>query len=110
MNFPRSVKSFDKLQYMLECVRSMTPESKPFRVLLYTPWSKAAKKIKGYDCRINLFDLPEAFSILREEVKLSSEHLNYVPTLLTFTVNTDGLLVQVNDNPSAIQYELGSRG
>ena len=41
------------------------------------------------------------------------QNLNYVPTLVTFKYGGEDnapLQIEVNDNPTAIQYELGSRG
>jgi len=120
MSFPRSVKSHDKFKYLMDCIGRIENGDpvlpKFIRVLFYTPWDKAAKKIKGYDCRVNLFDVPEAFHEMVDwvgEGNFKQKHLNYVPTLVTFRYGGDEnspLQVEVNDNPSAIQYELGSRG
>lgn len=122
MSFPRSVKSKDKFSYLISCIHAMQ-DGEPnlptrLRVLLYSPWSKASKKVKGYDCRVNLFYLPEAYqefvSIFGKEN--FNQSLNYVPTLVTFKIQKSGspenqenkLLIEVNDNPTAIQHELGS--
>jgi len=119
MSFPRSVKSYDKLKYLIECIERIESGDPSFpksiRVLFYTPWDKAAKKIKGYDCRVNLFDVPEAFHAIVEWIGEGNfkQNLNYVPTLVTFKYGGEAnspLQIEVNDNPSAIQYELGSRG
>ena len=120
MSFPRSVKSHDKLKYLVECIERIEQGDptlpKSIRVLFYTPWNKAAKKIKGYDCRVNLFDVPEAFHEIVDWVgkdNFKQQHLNYVPTLVTFRYGGEAnspLQIEVNDNPTAIQYELGSRG
>jgi len=120
MSFPRSVKSHDKLKYLVECIerieRGDSSLPKSLRVLFYTPWNKAAKKIKGYDCRVNLFDVPEAFHEIVDWVgkeNFKQSNINYVPTLVTFKYGGEDnapLQIEVNDNPTAIQYELGSRG
>lgn len=119
MSFPRSVKSHDKLKYLMDCIARVESGDasmpKALRVLFYNPWEKAAKKIKGYDCRVNLFDVPEAFHEIVDWVgkdNFKQPNLNYVPTLVTFRNSGEGqpLQVEVNDNPTAIQYELGSRG
>jgi hypothetical protein len=88
------------------------------RILFYSPWSKASKKVKRYDCRVNLFYLPDAYHNLvgRLGKENFNQSLNYVPTLVTIKSQKSGdedseenkLLIEVNDNPTAIQHELGS--
>lgn len=111
---PRSINTWDKLQYFIRCLheRAENEITTPVRVLFYSPWNVASKKVKGYDCRVNLFEVPEAFHVLMESFDFDNVNINYVPTLATFyTVNTPegpAVAVKINDNPTAIHYELTS--
>lgn len=112
---PRSINTWDKLQYFIRCIDEAVVAKEKFRVrvVFYSPWDKASKKVKGHDCRVNLFDVPEAYHILKDVYELPP--LNYLPTMLTFTSKAlaDGtyeLVIQMNDNATAIQHELVSGG
>jgi hypothetical protein len=109
MNIPRSINSYDKLRVFVNCIRYAQDRGDRLhhQVIFYTPWDKAAKKIKGIVSRVNLFDLPDAYSIMRREFNLP-ENLNYVPTLLTFEVQNGEVSVRFVDNCTAIQHELVS--
>ena len=113
MIFPRSVRTYDKLHYLLDCLDSMEAGDpgmpNAFRVLFYTPWDKPSKKVKGYDCRVNLEDLPDAYHVMRETLDFAPR-MNYSPTLVTFRFQRgQNLLVEVNDNLTAIHHELQAR-
>lgn len=113
--FPRSINTWDKLQYFIRCINERCEAGEHFylKVLFYNPWTDASKKIKNYDCRINLFEVPEAFHVLTKQLDFDM-NINYVPTLLTLkSVETpEGFTVNavMNDNPTAIHYELTSKG
>lgn len=108
---PRSINSRDKLQYLIRYLTE-TIESKSnscIKILFYTPWDKASKKIRGHDCRVNLFEVPDAFHIICEAFGLDYK-INYVPTMLNFYSSLSGHVVEMNDNTAAISYELASNG
>lgn len=116
IQIPRSINTWEKLQYFIRCIEEMVATNTPFNipVVAYSPWDKASKKVKNYGARINLFEVPEAYHIIAEHFNVDAK-LNYVPTLIRFTnekVEKGVLkfLVTVNDNATAIQHELASGG
>ena len=113
---PRSINNWDKLQYFIRCLheRAEAGQFPTVRVLFYSPWNAASKKVKGYDCRVNLFEVPEAFHVLMESFDFDDVKLNYVPTIATFysveTPEGQAIAVRINDNTTAIHHELASKG
>lgn len=109
---PRNINSWDKLQYLIRCVheRAESGALSPIKILFYSPWDTASNKIKGYDCKVNLFEVPEAFHVLMDSFSLDALKINYVPTLVTiYSLDTPegyAIAVKLNDNTTAIHYEL----
>jgi len=114
IQIPRSINTWDKLQYFMHCIDEMVATNVPFNipVVIYSPWDKASKKVKNYGSRINLFEVPEAYHTIARYYKLEKP-INYVPTLIRF-INEKiekGIFkfsMIVNDNTTAIQHELAS--
>lgn len=106
---PRSINSWDKLQYLIRCLTDITASKSNscVKVLFYSPWDKASKKVRGHDCRVNLFEVPNAFHIICEAFSLDYK-INYVPTLLNFYSSPSGHVIEMLDNTAAINYELTS--
>lgn len=114
MNYlPRNINSWDRLQNLIRYVNDRAEEGSlsPVKVLFYSPWNPASTKIKGYDCKVNIFEVPEAFHVLMDSFSFEDVKINYVPTLVTlYSIQTSEgptVAVRVNDNPTAIHYELG---
>ena len=108
---PRNINSWDKLQYLIRCLTE-TIESKSnscIKILFYTPWDKASKRLRGYDCKVNLFEVPDAFHIICKAFDLDYK-INYVPTMLNFYSSPSGHAIEMIDNTAAINYELTSNG
>ena len=108
MNIPRSVNTQQKLDYLISYIWDhITNSDRPLRIIFYSPWEKASK-IKGYDIRVNLWEVPAAFSVLKSEFVLQ-DNLSYNPTLLVVDRYSDGKAkFRINDNKAAINYELAS--
>lgn len=114
--FPRSINTNSKLDHLISYLNEA--DNFKMRILFYSPWVKASK-IKGYDVRVNLFEVPHAFHQIMEELnnkfreitnglEPNNFNLNYSPTLVTVMRDGEILTVCVNDNPTAINYELTS--
>jgi hypothetical protein len=82
-------------------------------ILFYSPWNLASKKltsrqVKGFTVRVNMFEVPDAFHVLAKTFGRSDLTLNYLPTLMTFSIQDDQLEIGMVDNVTGIYYELGS--
>lgn len=121
MNFPRSVNSWDKLQYLIRCIDAMGEDPElpnQVNILFYTPWNPVSKKVtsrqvKGFSVRVNLFEVPEAFHVITETYGREDLKLNHTPTLMKVSTAVQvGMGTQIElevvDNVTGIYYELGS--
>lgn len=117
MNYiPKNINSWERLQQFIRCLHERA-ESNNFptvKVLFYSPWNVASTKVRGYDSRVNLFEVPEAFHVLMQSFDFDDVKLNYVPTIATFylveTPEGQAIAVRINDNTTAIHHELASKG
>lgn len=113
MNYiPKNINSWEKLQQLIRVAEeriASNPRTK-IKVLVYSPWNEHSTKFKGYDARVNLFEVPEVMQILNETYDQNIT-LNVVPTLITIQEIGDGHHgMVVTDNASGIQNELASGG
>ena len=113
MNYiPKNINSWERLQQLIRAVDELLPKSGPkgrIRVLVYSPWNEHSTKFKGYDARVNLFEVPEVMQVLNETYE-QDLRLNTVPTLINFQMMDDQIKMVVVDNATAIQHELVSGG
>ena len=113
MNYiPKNINSWEKLQQLIRVADERigaNPRTK-IRVLIYSPWNENSTKFKGYDARVNLFEVPEVMQILNETYDQNIT-LNVVPTLITIQEVGEGHHgMVVTDNAAGIQHELASGG
>lgn len=116
---PKNINSWEKLQQLIRVAEDRilnNPRTK-IKILIYSPWNESSTKFKGYDAKINLFELPEALSILNESYGYNYQ-TNAIPLLVTLKNNqpatSDSLdnivAMTITDNPTGIDYELTSNG
>jgi hypothetical protein len=112
MNYiPKNINSWDRLQQLIRAADervSHNPKAK-VRVLIFSPWNESSTKFKGYDARVNLFEVPEVMQVLNETYEQDLK-LNVVPTLVNLQLVDDQVKMVVVDNAAAIQHELTSGG
>lgn len=113
MNYiPKNINSWEKLIQLVNVADeriSLNPRTK-IRVLIYSPWNESSTKFRGYDARVNLFEVPEVMQILNETYDQNIT-LNLVPTLITIQEICEGRHGMVlTDNSAGIQHELTSGG
>jgi hypothetical protein len=113
MNYiPKNINSWERLNQLINVAEeriAANPRTK-IKVLVYSPWNENSTKFKGYDARVNLFEVPEVMQILNETYD-QDVTLNTVPTLITIQEIGDGRHgMIVTDNASGIQHELTSGG
>lgn len=111
MNYiPKNINSWDRLQQLINVAEeriAANPRTK-IKVLIYSPWNEHSTKFKGYDARVNLFEVPEVMQILNETYDQDIT-LNMVPTLITIQEICEGRNgIVATDNPAGIQHELAS--
>lgn len=113
MNYiPKNINSWEKLQQLIRVAEeriSSNPRTK-IKVLIYSPWNEHSTKFRGYDARVNLFEVPEVMQVLSETYDQDIT-LNVVPTLITIQEICEGRHgMVVTDNTAGIQHELASGG
>ena len=113
MNYiPKNINSWERLQQLIRAVDELLPKANSkhkIRVLIYSPWNEHSTKFKGYDARVNLFEVPEVMQVLNENYEQDLK-LNTVPTLINFQMVDDQVKMVIVDNATAIQHELASGG
>ena len=113
MNYiPKNINSWDRLQQLIRVAEERIASNPKIRimVLVYSPWNEHSTKFKGYDARVNLFEVPEVMQVLNETYDQDLK-LNVVPTLITIQDIGDGRHgMIITDNTSGIQHELTSGG
>jgi len=113
MNYiPKNINSWERLQQLIRAVDELLPKGGPknrIKVLIYSPWNEHSTKFKGYDARVNLFEVPEVMQVLNETYEQDLK-LNTIPTLINFQMMDDQIKMVVVDNATAIQHELVSGG
>lgn len=109
---PRTINTWNKLQYLLTSINEAVEAGESFDIAVgfYTPWDKISKKLKNVTTRVNLFEVPEAYHIIKDTFN-GVPPLNRVPTVVFFSCKEPGTLeIRVTDNNTAIQNELGFEG
>lgn len=112
MNYiPKNINSWERLQQLIRVAdeRIASNPKTRVKVLIYSPWNEHSTKFKGYDTRVNLFEVPEVMQILNETFDQDLK-LNTVPTLVTLQLVEDQIKMVAVDNAAAIQHELVSGG
>jgi hypothetical protein len=120
MNYiPKNINSWEKLQQLIRVAddRILSNPKTKIKILIYSPWNESSTKFRGYDAKVNLFEVPEALSILNEYYGYSYQ-TNSIPVLINLT-GGDGsnsndadrfVVMTVTDNTAGIDYELTSNG
>jgi len=113
MNYiPKNINSWEKLSQLVRAIDELLPKGGPknrIKVLIYSPWNEHSTKFRGYDARVNLFEVPEVMQVLNESYDQDLK-LNTVPTLINFQIIDDQIKMVIVDNATAIQHELTSGG